>query len=89
MNVLSNVQTSGTPVTTTFNNQNVDPQIGTPWHNSVQAFGRGLVYANTTGVFALYGGAAEKVSDDLDGIFAQAMASLETEASSAQPSSPP
>ena len=87
VNVLSNVQTSGSPVTTTFNNQNVDPQIGTPWHNSVQAFGRGLVYANTTGVFALYGGAAEKVSDDLDGIFASAMSQLEEDSAISQPSS--
>lgn len=72
VNVISNVQTSGTPPTTTFNNQNVDPQVGTAWHSSVQAFGRGLIYANPSGVYALYGGAAEKVSDQLDGIFASA-----------------
>lgn len=72
VNVISNVQSAGSPVTTTFNNQNVDPQVGTPWHNSVQAFGRGLIYANTTGVFRLFGGAAEKISDPLDGLFANA-----------------
>ena len=87
INVLSNVQSSGSPVTTTFNNQNVDPQVGTPWHNSVQAFGRGLVFGNSTGVYALYGGAAEKVSDDLDGIFQAALTQLELDTATSQPSS--
>jgi hypothetical protein len=87
VNVISNVQTSGSPVLTTFNNQNVDPQVGTPWHNSVQPFGRGLVFANAAGVYVLYGGAAEKVSDDLDGIFAAANATLSTAGSTSAPSS--
>lgn len=69
INVISNVQTSGQPPTTTFNNANVDPQVGTAWPNTVQAFGRALVFANPLGVYALYGGAAEKVSDALDGLF--------------------
>lgn len=76
INVISNVQTSGTPLSTTFNNQNIDPQVGTPWPNTVQAFGRGLVFANQSGVYALYGGSAEKVSDPLDGLFASSMAML-------------
>ncbi len=87
VNVVSNVQSAGSPVVTTFNNQNVDPQVGTPWHNSVQAFGRGLVFANSQGVFTLVGGSAEKVSDDLDGIFAAATATLMQDATIAQPSS--
>lgn len=69
INVISNVQTAGQPPSTTFNNANVDPQVGTPWPNTVQAFGRALVFANPLGVYALYGGAAEKVSDGLDGLF--------------------
>lgn len=72
INVISNVQTSGNPATTTFNNANIDPQVGCPWRDSVQAFGRALVFANSTGVYALYGGAAEKVSSALDGLFANA-----------------
>lgn len=71
INVISNVQTSGSGVTT-FNDSNVDPQIGTAWRDSVAAFGRALVFANPTGVYALYGGAAEKVSAPLDGLFANA-----------------
>lgn len=72
INVISNVQTNGDPPTTTFNNANVDPQVGCPWRDSVQAFGRALVFANSSGVYALYGGAAEKVSAALDGLFANA-----------------
>lgn len=71
INVVSNVQTSGQGVTT-FNDANVDPQIGTAWRDTVAAFGRALVFANPTGVYAIYGGAAEKVSSPLDGLFAVA-----------------
>lgn len=71
VDVISNVQTSGNPATTTFNIENVDPQTGTPWRDSVSAFNGALVFVNPTGVYALYGGTAEKVSDALDGIFQQ------------------
>lgn len=71
INVISNVQTS-TSAVTSFNDSNVDPQIGTAWRDTVVAFGRALVFANPTGIYALYGGAAEKVSSPLDGLFAKA-----------------
>lgn len=67
---ISGVQTSGNPPLTTFNDLNVDPQVGTPWHGTVQPFGRDLVFANPVGVFVSYGGAVTKVSDALDGIYA-------------------
>jgi len=69
INCVSGVQTSGTPSTTTFNNQNVDPQTGLGWRDAITAFGRALCFANPTGVYALYGGAAEKISDKIDGLF--------------------
>lgn len=71
INVISNVQSvaTGTTASTTFNNSNVDPQVGTPWRDTVVPFGRALVFANSSGVYALYGGAAEKVSSPLDGLF--------------------
>lgn len=72
VNVISNVQTSGSPSITTFNNQNVDPQVGTPWPNSVVPFGRDILFANTNGIYSMFGGAAEKVSEKLDGIFSDA-----------------
>lgn len=66
--VISNVQTSGSPATTTFNVANVDPQIGSPWRDSVEVFGRGIIAMTTSGVYACYGGSVEKTSDMLDGL---------------------
>lgn len=74
INVISNVQTTatGTFSTTSFNNSNVDPQIGCGWRDTVVPFNRALVFANPNGVYALYGGAAQRVSSPLDGLFIQA-----------------
>ena len=71
INVISNVQTGSTGITT-YNNSNVDAQVGTPYRDTIVSFGRALVFANSSGVYALYGGAAEKVSQPLDGLFAAA-----------------
>ena len=70
MNYISGVQTSGSPPMTSFTNQNVDPQIGTPWPDTVQVFSRNIVFANSFGVHVSYGGAVTKVSDALDSFFA-------------------
>ena len=74
INAVTNVQTTTANgvSTTVFNNSNVDPQTGTPWRDSVTVFGRAILFANSGGVYALYGGAAEKVSGPLDGLFANA-----------------
>ena len=72
VDVISNVQTSGNPTTTTFNYQNVDPQIGMAWRDSCQDFSRTILFANSLGVFGLYGGAATKISTKMDKIFEQA-----------------
>jgi hypothetical protein len=69
VSVASNVQTSGNPATTTYNYQNVDPQIGLSWRDTLQAFSRTDVFANATGVFGLYGGAVTKISDKLQDFF--------------------
>lgn len=69
MSYISGVTTSGTPPTTTFQNQNIDPQIGTPWHPTCQVFSRNIVFGNTLGVYVSYGGAVQKVSSPLDGIY--------------------
>lgn len=72
INAINNVQTSGTPPDTTFVNNNVDPQVGTPWPATVQLVGRNIILANPNGVYVTYGGASSKVSDALDGIYASA-----------------
>ena len=76
INYISGVTTSSTgsasvaaqPITT-FGNQNVDPQLGSPWPSSVQVFSRNIVFANTIGIFVSYGGAVQKASDALDGFY--------------------
>ena len=69
VNYIAGVTTSGNPPITTFSNQNVDPQVGTPWPDTVKVYSRAIVFANTYGVHAMYGGAVQKVSTPLDGIF--------------------
>lgn len=73
VSVVSNVNSSGSPVSTTFNYQNVDPQAGCAWRDSLQDFSRSTIFANTTGVYGLYGGAATKISGKLDQLFTNAI----------------
>lgn len=73
VNVVSNVSTSGSPPTTTFTYQNVDPQTGLAWRDSLQDFGRTILFANQLGIYGLYGGAATKISGKLDRLFANAV----------------
>jgi hypothetical protein len=70
--VISGVSTSGSPPTTTFSYQNTDPQIGTPWRDSCQDFGRNIIFANQLGVWGLYGGSVTKISQPLDPLFSSA-----------------
>lgn len=83
INNISNLQTNvvNNIASTTFNNSNVDPQIGCSWRDTAVTFGRALMFANPTGVYAMYGGAAQKVSQQLDGLFANADFSLTPTAS--------
>lgn len=73
VSVVSSVQASGNPVSTTFNYQNVDPQVGLSWRDSLQDFGRTLIFGNETGVYGLYGGSVNKVSPKLDQLFTAAV----------------
>lgn len=69
INYISGVQTSGSPATTTFTNQNLDPEVGTPWPGTVSVFNRNIIFANSFGAHIGYGGAVSKVSEKLDGIY--------------------
>lgn len=73
ISVISGVTTSGTPTTTTFNYQNTDPQTGTIWRDSVQAYSRAIIFANVFGVYGIYGGAVTKISQKIDNIFQNAI----------------
>lgn len=69
VDVISNVQTSGSPPDTTFNYQNTDPQIGTSWRDSVISYSRTILLANPFGVYGLYGGSVTKISSKVDNLF--------------------
>lgn len=70
INYISGVQTSAAvPPVTTFSNQNADPEIGTPWGNTVDVFSRNVVFANPFGAHISYGGAVSKISDAMDGVY--------------------
>lgn len=75
ISVINNVVTNVSAVTT-FNNNNVDPQVGTIWRDSTLVFGRAIMLASQSGVYGLYGGAAEKVSPQLDGVFQKLVANF-------------
>jgi hypothetical protein len=61
--------TSDDTTTTSFSLQNADPQTGTPYAGTVTLLGQDVLFANSFGVHASYGGRVTKVSDELDGIY--------------------
>jgi hypothetical protein len=69
VNYISGVQTGGTPPVTTFTNQNADPEVGTPWADTVDVYSRNIVFANSFGSHISYGAAVTKISEPLDGIY--------------------
>lgn len=69
MNYISGVSTSGSPPTTTYTNNNSDPEIGTPYPAAVTTLGQDILAANSTGVFVSSGGAFLKKSEALDGVY--------------------
>jgi len=69
VNYISGVQTSGSPLVTTFTNQNADPEVGTPWPGTVDVFGRNILFANAFGAHVSYGAAVTKISEALDGVY--------------------
>ena len=73
VDVISNVQTGGSPTTTTFSYQNVDPQTSVDWRDTAQYFGLSVLFANQTGAFGLYGGAVKKISKKVTQLFQSAV----------------
>ena len=69
VSVISNVQTSGNPATTTFSYQNSDPQVGSPWRDSAADWGNTILFGNPFGVYGIYGGSVRKVSAKIDEVF--------------------
>ena len=69
VNYIAGVSTSGSPPTTTFTNQNADPEVGTPYPATVDVLGSNIIFANAFGAHVSYGGRVTKVSEALDGIY--------------------
>lgn len=69
MNYVSGVQTAGTPPITTYTYNNSDPEIGTPYPAAVTTVGQEILIANSTGIFVSTGGAFQKISTPLDGVY--------------------
>lgn len=64
---IGNITVSGT--TTNFSSTVLSSDQGTTFPDSIVSFNRLVLFANTVGVYALFGSSVEKISDALDGIF--------------------
>ena len=69
VSIVSNVNTAGTPTVTSYNYQNVDPQAGIKYRDSLQDFGKSIVGSNEMGVYAVYGSSFANVSSKLTQLF--------------------
>ncbi len=69
INYISGVQTAGSPPSTTFTNQNADPEVGTNWPLAIDTWSRNIVFANPFGAHVSYGAAVTKISEPLDGVY--------------------
>ena len=73
VSIVSNVSTAGTPTVTNYNYQNVDPQAGVKYRDSLQDFGKSIVGSNEMGIYAVYGGSLANVSNKLTQLFTNAV----------------
>jgi hypothetical protein len=69
VNAITNVSTTGSPLTTTFSLTNIVSNVGSPYPSSVNAFFRTFIFLNHYGVYAIVGATPQKLSDKLDGLF--------------------
>ena len=66
--VVTNTPQGGNP-TTTFTQNNSDPEVGTPYPAAVTTLGQEILLANSAGIFVSSGGAYVKKSEPLDGVY--------------------
>lgn len=69
MDYISGVVTSGSVATTTFTQNNSDPDIGTPYPAAITTLGSEIFIANATGIFVSAGGTFQKISEPMDGVY--------------------
>jgi hypothetical protein len=66
--VVTNTPQGGNP-TTTYTQNNSDPEVGTPYPAAVTTLGQEILAANSAGIFVSSGGAFVKKSEPLDGVY--------------------
>lgn len=66
---IGNISVSGT--ITSFTLVTLTSDQGTIFRDSIVSFNRLVLFANTVGVYAIFGTSVEKISDKMDGIFRQ------------------
>jgi hypothetical protein len=66
---IGNITVSGT--VTSFTLVTLTSDQGTIFRDSIVSFNRLVLFANTVGVYAIFGTSVEKISDKMDGIFRQ------------------
>lgn len=64
---IGNISVSGS--STNFTIITLSSDQGTIYRDSIASYNRLVLFANTVGVFAVFGSSVEKISDDMDGIF--------------------
>lgn len=69
MDYISGVVTSGSVATTTFTQNNSDPDVGTPYAAAITTLGSEIFIANATGIFVSSGGTFQKISEPMDGVY--------------------
>jgi hypothetical protein len=60
---------SGVPLITNFTITTISSDQGTVWKDAIISFNRFVVFANTTGISAIFGATIQKISDNMDGVF--------------------
>ena len=66
--VVTNTPQGGNP-TTTYTQNNSDPEVGTPYPAAVTTLGQEILLANSAGIFVSSGGAYVKKSEPMDGVY--------------------
>lgn len=64
---IGNVSVSGSA--TNFTTVTLSSDQGTSFPDSIVSYNRLVIFANSVGVFAVFGTSVEKISDDMDGVF--------------------
>lgn len=69
VDAITNVQTAGTPLVTTFSLTNIVSNVGTTLPTSLSTFFRTILFQTPYGVWAIVGSTPQKLSAKLDGLF--------------------